>query len=292
MVTILNKTIDNFYDTPFVGSWPIKAGKIIELLGAPCDPDPYIMVKAFWHEIPFLVWAIIKPDPLDLVIDRLQVPHHRKRKRRFKVKEVYQPKFPVPKNAIGTAVFPIIEAAQKVGWYLLIVDAGADFVINWMSTAYIWNGCAVEDAAWAKGSAGDATLILPPFDFGSVPCFTTRSANKFASFAGVIDTLVNYDVTYSLNISYTTPDPPDPFHFDGTFEVVDFENGWVRDDGKAILGDDGVWRKTFTITDWSATKPRHTFGFRALSDHVTHVNFHGTNHEAYGHKQKGMTFDP
>lgn len=292
MVTIINREIDNFYDIPFIGPWPLKVGKILDIMATPCDPSAEIWVKAFWHDIPFLVWAIIKPDPTDLVLNRFKVGHHRKRKRRFFVKDVFQPKFPVPKGAIGTAVFPAIQVAERVGWYLLIVDASLDFVINWTSTAYTWEGCAVPDAAWAKGRATGGTIILPPFDFGPVPCFTDRDSHIFGSFAGVLDTVVNYDVSYNLSLNYTTPDPPSPFHFDGTFEVRDYESGQVRQLSKGLRMPDGSWATSIEVKDWSATKPRHTFGFAALSDHVTHVNFDGTVHTAYGHKQKGMKFDP
>lgn len=292
MVEILNRDIENFHDLPFIGPWPAKVGKVLRLWASPCSPSAEIWVQAFWHDIPFLVWAFIKPESWDLVSERFGTGHHRKRRKKFHVLDVFQPKFPVPKGAIGWAVFPVVQASERIGLYLLVVDASLDFVINWTSTAYTWEGCDVEDAAWATGRAQDATLILPPFDFGGVPCFTVNDAYKFASNFSYIDTIGNYDVTYNCSISYTTPPPGNAFHFDGTFQVRDFENGWLMDEAKGARQPDGTYLASMGVRDWSATKPRHTYGFVALCDHVSHVNFNGTVHNAYGHKQKGMKFDP
>lgn len=292
MVTKGVRQIENFYDVPFIGPWPAKFGKIIELWDTACSPSPELWVQAFWHEIPFLVWAILKPDPIDLVTDRFKVQHHRKRKRKFKVIDAWQPKFPVPKGKITNAVFDMIQAQQRIGWYLLIVDASLDFTINWMSAAYNWNGCAVPDAKWARGRAENTTHILPAADNFPLPIWEDRSQNGFFADINTMDSPVGYDVTCNVSLSYQTTPVGDDHHFDGTFNLVDWTTQLIMDTSTPFPQPDGSVIQEFSIRDWSAIKPAHVYGVASTCDHVSWVNFQGSTIELYGTKHKGMTFDP
>lgn len=292
MVTLGVRQIDNFADVPFIGPWPGKFGKIIELWDTACSPSPELWVRAFWHGAPFLVWSLIKPEPLDLVIDRFKVQHHRKRKRRFRVDDVFQPKWPVPPGKATAAVFDMIQAQQKIGWYMLIVDASLDFTINWMSAAYVWEGCAVPDAKWARGRADNTTHIMPAGEIGPIGIWSDRSQNGFFADVNTMDSPVNFDVTCNVTLTYTTPPEGSPFHFDGRMSLVDYQNELRMDTSDRVKQPDGSYIQEFSVRDWSATKPAHQYGIHYFCDHVAHINFHNSSIELYGTKMKGMKFDP
>lgn len=292
MVEILNKDIDNYWDIPFVGTWPLKIGKIIELTATPCTPSPQIWAKAFWHDIPWLVWAVIKPDPVDLVLERFGTRHKFKRRRRFQIVEKVLPQIPVPKGAIGRAVFPVIQAQQKLGWYLLIVDATLDFAINWTSTAYQWEGCAVPDAYWCNGRAVSKTTIIPKDIEVELPIWDDRNQHGFFATISSMETDPGYDVSCNATLQYRTLPPDDPHHFNAPLRLVDTKQGIDYGIATPHENGDGSFNVSWGTKDWSIDKPDHSFVIRTISSNVAHANFEGSFIEVYGHKQKGLKWDP
>jgi len=287
MVEILNREIENFHDIPFIGPWPSKVGKIISLWATPCSPSAEIWVKAFWHDLPWLVWAFIKPETTDLVSERFGTGHHRKRRKRFQIVDRYPPRIPVPKGAVGTAVFPIVQAAERVGWYLLIVDATLDFAINWQSTAYTWEGCGVEDAAWATGRSLSSEMILPSEPDFIVPCWNVTDAYKFHADGNSMDAHAGYDVSCQLSAQANVISGQIQ-----SIKLVDDETGYVYGEGEPTLMPDGKRRFSAQARDWSLTKPRHSFAMRVTSSGPCHVNWEGSFIQLYGNKRKGLKWDP
>ena len=125
---------------PIIGDDIYQVGQVIDIWGDGCSPQPSIFIRGFFEYTPLLLWSLFKPDPFDLVFDRLGQRHKRKRRRRFRVKDfdaLGGPKIPGERGFM----YQSIKLVQRIGWYLIIVDATSDFLINWTSMAYQWSGC-------------------------------------------------------------------------------------------------------------------------------------------------------
>lgn len=287
MVTILSREIDNFYDVPFIGPWPSKIGHIQKLWATPCSPSPTIWVKAFWHDLPWLVWSFVKPEAVDLTLNRFREGHHSKKRRRFPVMHRQGPDIPVPKGAAGWAAFTVSQAAQRVGFYLLVVDATLDFAINWQSTAYMWEGCAVEDAFWANGRCTTGPIILPEGEFGPIGIWDHRDHHGFFADVNTVDSLAGYDSQVTASITF------DVLEGEVTnAQLLDFAQGIEYATATPHPTADGRWQMSFGIRNWQLTNPARSYGIAVQSSGPAVVDFTGSSIELYGNKRKGLTWDP
>lgn len=126
---------------PLIGSQVSKIGAVYDIVATPCDTEPLIWVLAFWHELPQMVWSIVKPDWNDAIIDRFGRHHHRRRRQRFHVDDIMKPKFQIPKGTLSWVAFGGVELLERIGWYFCLIDATTDFLVNWTSLVYQYSGC-------------------------------------------------------------------------------------------------------------------------------------------------------
>lgn len=133
---------------PIIGNDMYQVGQVIDIVSSPCTPDPYIAVQAFFYNVPQLVWSLVKPDPVDFVTERFGRPHKRKRRRRMRADDVWIPDSHGSRGDLAWAAWRGIRLVEKVGWYLLVVDATTDFVVNWTSMTYRNSGCPVPSDPW------------------------------------------------------------------------------------------------------------------------------------------------
>jgi len=152
------------YDVPQIGNWVGRVGHVIDILGRPCQAEMDVMVYAVWANAPRLLLALYKPDRLDLVTQRWQGGHKSRNKRKFKIIDELAPKTPVPKGA-GWAMWTIAgDLAQKIGYYVMVVDATTDFAVHWTSTAYALAGCKVPGTPYTKAHLEEN--VLGPYAAG------------------------------------------------------------------------------------------------------------------------------
>lgn len=145
---------------PIIGDDIYNVGKAIKIMSQPCGPDPWIAVQAFFTYSPVLLWSLVKPEPMDFLTTRFGRGHHHRRRRRFRANDVWRPtwtdaihgpggKIPIAPG-LTTALWRGAMLTERIGWYLLVVDATSDFLINWTTMAWAWSGCAVTDAPYAR----------------------------------------------------------------------------------------------------------------------------------------------
>lgn len=156
--------------TPIIGDWLGKIGAIQDIIATPCHITPKIYVSAFFAGIPRMAWALAKPDYFDDRKDFIRRPggksnplfgprHGRRRRRRMKVDELLESEFPEA-GGFGKYAFKLGELAERLGWYLMIIDASLDLDIYWMSTAYQWSGCQQPYGA-AEATCNDTVTYGP-----------------------------------------------------------------------------------------------------------------------------------
>jgi hypothetical protein len=142
------------YDWPVIGPWTYKVGKIVRLYTTPCSPDTEAWVFGFWHAIPQMLAAVYALDCIDLVYERRGGVHRRGRRKRMRIIDQILGEEPRPKGW-GWAVFKLGDWAQRLGFYMTIVDATLDGAIIWQSAAMTYQGCAVPGSGWCHQRLGE-----------------------------------------------------------------------------------------------------------------------------------------
>jgi len=123
---------------------------VIQRLNAnACDVDVGIQVLASFDALPMLVWTVFGPDCIDYVIDDFGFGHGKKRRRgRFRGGRIING---APfKKGFGWFYFKLGQLGQRAGWYFILIDASADFLINASSMAFAYQGCPVPGSAYAN----------------------------------------------------------------------------------------------------------------------------------------------
>lgn len=154
---------------PIIGHDIYQAGQVYRIWSQPCGIDPWIAVQASFTYTPMLLWSLFKPDWGDLTFTRGGRPHHRKGFRRFRLDGAMLAPAPT-KPGVTMALFSGYQILQRIGWYMIVVDAATDFAVNWSSMAYQWSGCRVAGLASAQGRGG-------PVDYGGVEGEFTATYN-------------------------------------------------------------------------------------------------------------------
>lgn len=189
---------------PIIGDDIYQVGQVVDLITQPCQPDPTILVKAFFANLPTLIWSFVKPDIFDMTQERFGRAHKRKRKRRFNLYDFSQ--VPAgPKGSLRWASFRGVQLEQRIGWYFLVADATSDFLINWTSMAYQYSGCHTPNSGWAStgSSAGfQAFSVGEPITCGlGTPAFSTSWLANNSS----IQKLTSGPRSVAAGIEFATP---------------------------------------------------------------------------------------
>lgn len=147
------------YDLPFIGDDVAKIGRVIDLYAAPCQPTAELWVYAFWHNIPTVFISLLKPELVDINIHKGGHRPRKGKRAKFRANAVFRDaliEIPVP----SWKVFRLYEWGQRIGWYFLVADTLEDFTINWMSTAYMWQGCPGLETPYATWEATSALMLV------------------------------------------------------------------------------------------------------------------------------------
>lgn len=133
--------------------WAPKATQIRRIMAQPCDVDAWIWVTGFFAASPVFLFSVFSPDCVDYTADRFRLAARRRRKVIMSPSDLIRPTTPQDINT-GQVPFKILSAAQKVGFYFLLVDATLDWIITGTSFAYQWQGCVDPTAGY-----GTCTMV-------------------------------------------------------------------------------------------------------------------------------------
>ena len=145
----------NYRRIPVIGKEIAKIGHIYDMAVLPCKPTPEIWVLAFFYAVPNLLWSLYKPDPLDDVWSRVGRRRGIKRRQRMTFIEEYTEEIPL-KPSLRWVRFAG-DWAQRVGWWMLIVDAAIDHAMYWQSGAMAFEGCKSTGIPFAEGEQHGVT---------------------------------------------------------------------------------------------------------------------------------------
>lgn len=279
---------------PVIGKSVARVGQVIDIVSQPCSFDPIIAVEALWHDTPKLLWSLFKPDVNDLVTERAGIKHKRKPKRRFNIFDALEGSVPMPKGKVGTAIFHMGSLAQRVGWYLLIVDATTEFAVNWTSTVYEWSGCDIPGTPFCNGYGNPNYQIYHEGEFQPIPCFINNQMQfPFLSSAGHFQSPAGYDATFTGTLRWKSE--PGTVYGVGNMNnirMVDTVNNVYWNLPQPLITPDGYTQTTFQIRDWSIAKPAHDFQFWGTVTTPGWFQFEGSFAQLTGHKDTGLLADP
>lgn len=281
-------------ENPFFKHWEYKVGRAVELWAAPCNPTPEIWVSAFFHDIPHLVWSLTKPDSLDLSVARFGVRHKRKPKKRFNLIDDMISSSPIPKGKLATALFAGQELAQRVGWYMLVVDATTDFVINWVSTAYRWDGCDNAAAGYGSSIGKTGYFLYHPFDGDPAPMWDPVG-DQFPVTATQAYMICPAGHDVSAGVSVRIRSEAGTGHDPGTVtgvELVDYESGRVLNTVTPSKLNDGSYVARTFFRDWDGIKPAKRLGVRLNVPQTAWFTFEGSTFSCMADEDQGMFSDP
>ena len=155
------------YQIPIIGPWAAKVTRIEKLFTMPCMPEPEIWVLGFFVSAPQLAFSLIGPDCFTDTSARFGRPHNRKRRGTFNIQELF-PKTAGPADGLGWYVFKSTKFLLRVGWYMTVIDATLDFVINGTSHAYQYSGCTNPGTAYGKCEMINTVPELFPAGHGTI----------------------------------------------------------------------------------------------------------------------------
>lgn len=166
--------------TPNVGPWSAKISRIMKMWIQPCDVNAYVWMTAYMVNTPILAFALLSPDCLDYTVDRFRGGPRRRRKGKIKLAEWVKPITP-GNSGIGQWMFSLKDAAQKVGLFLLVIDATLDWVIVGTSTAYQFTGCKDPDQGYASVGMSNQVCDLLPAATGIIKNWHVESSHIFGA---------------------------------------------------------------------------------------------------------------
>lgn len=146
VITRVKTPLAQAFDIPIIGDDLSKVNHIIDLWSQPCLENAEVWAYALYHAAPTLLVSILKPELIDINIKHPGRKETKGKKMRFFPVWLTRGtifEIPVPR----WQVFRLFEFSQRIGFYFLVADATEDFVINWTSMAYQWQGCQQADPA-------------------------------------------------------------------------------------------------------------------------------------------------
>lgn len=146
----INRAAWQSKDVPIIGKWFGRVGRVAKILSFPCQPEPEIWVQAFFQAAGWAAWHTMKPTPTDYLANRSGFGGgHRKsgrnRNPRFhwdlqKFDEMHKY---TPGGSWDWYLLKGAHLLRHIGWYLTIIDATTEGLVNWVSLSYLYTGCQV-----------------------------------------------------------------------------------------------------------------------------------------------------
>lgn len=283
--------LDNIGDIPLIGPWVGRVSHVVDIVATPCDVQPMMLVKAFWTSAPLALATLFKPDPVDYLTERGGGPHKRGRRRRFRPQDIIIAEPGTPKGALGWAAFNMTRMIERVGWYILVVDATTQFAVNWTSLAYQWSGCKVPESKYCR-MAAIAELSFP-FEAGEYIFseWHVQSQNGFFGDANSIHVPPGHMSNVIVNF-IATETPLSPFQAKITgVRITDGPDGPTIFEGPTSPNGAGSTALTTLVKDDIFGESSHAY-YVHITKTEGYYRAAGSTFMVYGSNDRGMDPDP
>ena len=240
-----------FENVPLIGGTVKNIGRIIDISNYPCSPTPLIWVEAAFSAAPRAIWSYFKPDPTQISFSRRKGPHRTGlgfnpwNGIMITEGEVMQ-----VGGRIGQVLFRVGAAIELGLNWVLIADIGSNFLYNWISTAYGWQGCLPDPTLWAMFGPDPGGQVVVPGN----QAFLLALTGGDAIFDGVNKIVIpaGGDFTCSFGISFKAWAPAPELFAGGFIEIRDTVTDHLFHAGWSTPNSDGsVWS-----AGWHGRPPR------------------------------------
>lgn len=167
--------------------WRQKIGYIKQMWLQPCQTDVLFWVLGSFAAAPVILYHIHEPDCLDYQADRVRAGHKKRRQGSINPADSAKP-IAAPTEGLSWVVFKLGTYAQRIGFYMTLIDATLDYVIHMTSFAYQLSGCRDPNTAFANCFFNDTVPFLGfvPNDY-PVDVFSSGASHIFiASNDGIV----------------------------------------------------------------------------------------------------------
>lgn len=249
-------------DIPVIGPWAGKISLIQDMWAEPCQPTPMVWALATVASIPLLAITLIKPDTIDEYYERNGRPHKRKRKKKVTLGELLE----IVRGGKGPGIpagFALAgDLAQKLGFWMILIDGTLDLAINSTSLAYEWQGCK----GWAPsiGYLSDEFL----YGSGSTQLLFIDFQNPNPVWTALSWTVPNTEGRqFSASVSWYPDDRFDNPATQVTIEIVDITHGIVKTMPHPELNGLQGWYGTATLNkNYQAANGQTTYQLHATGN--------------------------
>lgn len=290
---------DLYYNSrrlPVIGPWISRGGQVYDIFSTPCSTSPEIWISAAFHGLPRLLVSLLKPDSFDLVTARAGLAHKKKTKKVMEFLEELVGKIPPPKNPIArqvwNVVIPLGAWAERIGWYMLVVDATTEYAVHWTSTAYQWAGCTVPNAPFANLECNnhDSIIGLVHRDWRKYAWFDTYSSNIFIPSDQTVVIPQGYDASFGFNFSLQ-PMPGFPMAQGVRFRVRDIQSNRTLVEIEPYEAANGHFYGSAIYRDWDLFGQPKAYEVDCYVESGYALTY-GTQLHVYGVKDRGVLSDP
>jgi hypothetical protein len=288
-------TYQQAYKAPIVGPWVAHLGGVFDAFATPCAIEPWLWVLAAWAAAPRLIYLFTKPF-IQAEVAYRGLPNacgQRKGivKRFADALDIAEPEVDVPEG-LGWAGFRIAgDLALKAFWYAMVADRVTEFLFNWASLPYEWEGCKIVGNGWAQSSVKNAFTAAG----GShLSCWGDNHWQLFHMTSQSITVPSGYVASCGFGIAWASPPGhPDWFGWCDT-RLVDGVSGAVGPWVSPKMTSNGTMASNYWFRDTGDFAGPHEY-FIECSNFVGLTLYIGSaSFQAYGHAvgEKGLLFDP
>jgi len=186
--------------------WRAKLTRIKKMWLQPCQVDVFVWTFGFFVASPVLLFSLHSPDCIDYAYDRARIGHRKSRKGLINPAQMATPLTP-PSTGYGWAAFQLGNFAQRIGFYMTMIDASLDWVIYGTSFAYQLSGCRDPSKGYGTVFFNDTVPFLG-FGVGDheVDSWATGSAHIFQ----ISQNGIGAPVGHSANAGFSITQKPFP----------------------------------------------------------------------------------
>jgi hypothetical protein len=257
---------------PIIGPWYGRIGRIWNINSMPCAPEPLVIFQAAAVAAPRLLYSLFGPDCIDDAYDWLKGGAKKGKGPGIKPRGGHRRgvgwKTQGSKNAPGYGdgslqdwVIPLGDLAQRIGWYMAVIDTSLEGVVNFSSLVYQYSGCKGFDTPYAQAKLNEGLPLAPFGGVDQVVAWEKTGAHIFnVGFAELV-----VPSGYNPGVGFSLATGPNPFGLpDAKWEAQlynsnsSWEHPWIT----PTKGPDG--KQSATYYDFSAYRDEPGGSYRVL----------------------------
>lgn len=181
---------------PLVGPWKAKITKIDKMAVIDCVPNAMAFISGYAAGLFHVFWSVAAPSCIDSLWDRAKRGNGKHR--RFSASGTsVGPNLPAPPGKAGVTGIALGNLAQRIGFFMAIIDGTLDGIYYGSSLVRRYSGCFNDTVPCAQLSATNVVPFLPAAGEFIFDVWTVDFTRDMSAGPGGIDVILPHaqDVT-------------------------------------------------------------------------------------------------